>query len=211
MNNGIRYNAAGDYDPSISPLEIDWAVRQRQAVVPFEVASGLPLNPIQAGLPAGRGSLRHWGEATCADAFVIGVGDGGGRRLLMVERGDGRGWALPGGKVDPGETALAACVRELAEETSLQLDPRGFMMLEARGVPDPRAGANAWMVTVPGVTLVAGDPLPPVRGLDDAVDAAWIQADSWEQLTSEVQVFSAHADLICSVLCSLETAVQLVG
>ncbi|MGH4000749.1 MAG: hypothetical protein ACRDTJ_25175, partial [Pseudonocardiaceae bacterium] len=60
-------------------------------------------------------------------------------------------------------------------------------------------------------TLVAGDPLPPVLGLDDAADAGWVRADSWEQLASEVPVFSAHTELIREVLCSLETAVSVGG
>ncbi|MFE6508122.1 NUDIX domain-containing protein [Nocardioides sp. NPDC057764] len=205
MTNAIAYNTAGDHSPSTDPHEIDWLIHQRQAVVPFDITDGLPTNPTQPNLPAGRGALRHWGEAVCADAVIIGAGPDGGRRLLMIERGDGLGWALPGGKLDPGETPIDACVRELAEETSLQLDPAGFTMLEPQAVPDPRAGANSWMVTVPGLTLVGGDPLPAVQGLDDAADAAWIPADSWEELTGVVDVFSAHTDLIHNILDALET------
>jgi 8-oxo-dGTP pyrophosphatase MutT (NUDIX family) len=43
-----------------------------------------------------------------------------GRILLMHRSRDGHGYVtLPGGKVKSGETAEAACLRELAEETGL--------------------------------------------------------------------------------------------
>jgi len=44
------------------------------------------------------------------------------RRLLLIRRGREPAaltWSVPGGKCLPGETAEAACVRELAEETGL--------------------------------------------------------------------------------------------
>ena len=51
----------------------------------------------------------------------IAVNDG---RLLMVRRanepGGGR-WSLPGGRVESGESIVAAVVRELREETGLEV------------------------------------------------------------------------------------------
>ena len=41
-----------------------------------------------------------------------------------VARGLNAGqWALPGGKLDPGEDAVAGALRELREETALDLPP----------------------------------------------------------------------------------------
>jgi 8-oxo-dGTP pyrophosphatase MutT (NUDIX family) len=201
-------------DPT-DPRDIDWAERQARALIPFDVVDGLPVNPLTDGRPAGRGGLWHWGEAVAADAMVLAHDtSNGGRYLLMVERSDGHGWALPGGMLDPNETPRTAAARELAEETGLQLDEVAFTMLAARGVPDPRAGANAWMVTVPAVTEIHVNRLPHVVGLDDARAAAWVSAASYRQLVNALaslnmahlggrvgaHVFAAHADLIREVL-----------
>jgi ADP-ribose pyrophosphatase YjhB (NUDIX family) len=42
-----------------------------------------------------------------------------GRILLVKQQVGERGWSLPGGKAEAGETLEAAIVRELAEETGL--------------------------------------------------------------------------------------------
>ncbi|MGH6815839.1 MAG: NUDIX hydrolase [Hyphomicrobiaceae bacterium] len=48
--------------------------------------------------------------------------------VLLVERGKGpRGvWSLPGGHIEPGETARAAALREVAEETGVVCDLLGI-------------------------------------------------------------------------------------
>jgi 8-oxo-dGTP pyrophosphatase MutT (NUDIX family) len=42
-------------------------------------------------------------------------------QVLCVSRKDGRGWCLPGGKVEERETALFGAQRELYEETGLNV------------------------------------------------------------------------------------------
>jgi 8-oxo-dGTP diphosphatase len=57
-------------------------------------------------------------------AFVAVRGSHGA--LLLVRRCDSGAWELPGGRVDVGETAVEAAVRETAEETGLQVEVTGL-------------------------------------------------------------------------------------
>ncbi len=52
-------------------------------------------------------------------AFAV-VRDGSGR-LLLVRRCDSGNWELPGGRIDLGESAVTAAVRETAEEAGMDV------------------------------------------------------------------------------------------
>ena len=49
------------------------------------------------------------------------------RHILLVRKPKCR-WTLPGGKVEPGETAAGAAMRELYEETGLEVDDMLYLM-----------------------------------------------------------------------------------
>ncbi|MEV0329090.1 NUDIX domain-containing protein [Micromonospora echinospora] len=200
------------YDPETDPTRIDWPARQAAAAIPFEVVDGRPVNPHgPTGFRYGRNRLGHWGEKVCADALVIATDQHGWRYMAMVERRDGNGWALPGGKVDPGENPTAAAFRELREETGLIVhDSEPHMTLPARYVPDPRASDEAWMVTVATRIDLAGvfriSTLPPLVAADDARRAAWIPALSYDTAAVYLRhvyggtVFAAHHALLADLL-----------
>ena len=57
------------------------------------------------------GRLRPACSATIFDAT--------GQRVLLTRRSDNGQWCLPGGAMDPGESAAEACAREVLEETGL--------------------------------------------------------------------------------------------
>ena len=65
--------------------------------------------------------LQH-GEPGGHVTAVAWVFDPDRRAVLLVEHRS-LGWSCPGGHLEPGETALEAAVRELAEEAGLVLDP----------------------------------------------------------------------------------------
>ncbi|MET0190281.1 MAG: NUDIX domain-containing protein [Pseudonocardia sediminis] len=75
---------------------------------------------------AGRREYFHDPAAPAATAVVPLVyavlrDDAG--RVLLVRRCDTGDWELPGGRVDPGESASDALVREVAEESGLLVVP----------------------------------------------------------------------------------------
>jgi ADP-ribose pyrophosphatase len=200
--------AEGWADPEADPTQIDWAPRQAASAIPFRVFDGRPLNPYApTGIRYGRAELGHWGEQMAADAIVTAFTEDG-RRLVMVERGDGHGWALPGGTVEPGEDPADAAVRELKEETGLLLQG-AWDALPARYVPDPRASDEAWMVTVPArlhLGAARRKDLPLPVGADDAKRAVWVRADSFAVLVAhladayEGRLFAAHEEMLHDLL-----------
>ena len=104
-------------DTGTDPAAVDYAARQAAALLPYDVVDGLPRNPAGRTGRTGR-NLGRWAENQAADPVVV-AGCGGKRQVLLIRRDDCGAWAIPGGMVDPGESAPAALVRELAEETGV--------------------------------------------------------------------------------------------
>jgi 8-oxo-dGTP diphosphatase len=98
-------------------------------------------------------------------------------RLLLVKRGHEPGaglWSLPGGRIEPGETDAEALVREMREETGLEVEPGPLL-----GAVRRPAGAGAlidirdYAAAVTGGTLIPGD---------DAADARWVSVAELDSL-----------------------------
>ena len=93
--------------------------------------------------------------------------DESGGLLLIKENYDRRRYSLPGGAIDPGESALDAAVRETLEETGVVV------------APDHLVGVyrlvDGLMVTLFRCSIEAGEPALPDTG--EIADVGWFSPD----------------------------------
>jgi 8-oxo-dGTP diphosphatase len=105
--------------------------------------------------------------APTVDAIIELPGD----RVVLIERGSAPfGWAFPGGFVDYGETAEAACAREAREETGLEVRLVALLGVYSDPARDPRQHT----MSVVYVCDASGE---PVAG-DDAREAHAVPVDA---------------------------------
>jgi 8-oxo-dGTP diphosphatase len=100
----------------------------------------------RSGRPGVRREYDHQPDAPAASCVApcvfAAVRDIAGR-LLLVRRCDTGDWELPGGHVDPGESASDAAVRETAEESGMTVEVTGLVGIytdPGHVIADPRAG-----------------------------------------------------------------------
>lgn len=107
-----------------------------------------------------RGSRRGRGTQPAAVAITIITGTGA-PAVLITRRADSLRahpgqYALPGGRLDPGESAADAALRELAEELDLRLPPESVL-----GLLDDYVTRSGYVITP--VVVWAGDYDQPLR------------------------------------------------
>lgn len=174
-------------------------------------SAGRPLHPWfidlitnpDAGVLCGKGFYWKWGPNYTGDPIVL-RHDLDEPHILLIERGDGTGWALPGGfiETDKQETGIEAAIREAAEETGkdfclAQANPR---LIYQGPVVDLRMTAHAWVETT-AVRFDLPDEIARLfpdmqwKGEDDAQNAGWFPVS---QINS--MLFGSHNLLIQKAL-----------
>lgn len=122
-------------------------------------------------------------------------------RILMIRRKSepyAGYWAIPGGFLELDESAEAAALRELREETGLEgvenLSPIGFFAAVDR---DPRGR----VISLAHAGVVRG-PAPMVQGADDATEASWVDPRQIEAFAFD------HKEILATALHWLIFQVQ---
>jgi 8-oxo-dGTP pyrophosphatase MutT (NUDIX family) len=120
-------------------------------------------------------------------AFVF-ARDSAARTLLTCVDRAGRGWDIPGGHLEPGESATEAAIRELFEETGLVLKPSDlsvFAGLRIHLLASPPEGyryaALTHMVMFRARLSSPGPHVRPPSG-SESTRAAWLPHPEIERL-----------------------------
>ena len=129
-----------------------------------------------------------------ADALVICQ-----QHTLLIQRKNSPGkglWALPGGFIDAHERVQQAIVRELYEETSIDVDAvelqqslKGVKVFDA-----PNRSLRGRTITHVGCFQLEGEELPKVTAADDAAEAKWFPlSEFWEM---SAQMMDDHYQIV---------------
>ena len=119
-----------------------------------------------------------------------------GPEALVVHRCRQDDWSLPKGHLDPGESAVVAAVREVAEETGVRCEVIGELGVTRYDLP-----RGPKRVTWFRMRPLDGD--PAARPADDEVDVArWVPAAALEDLLT----YPADLGLVRAALTAGPTA-----
>lgn len=127
-----------------------------------------------------------------ADSLVVQAG-----HILVVRRGGeyGKGLlALPGGFVNSNETLQACAVRELKEETGLDIG--AIRPKEQRTFDKPDRSPRGRTITTVFLYQLTGDKLPALTAGDDAETAFWLPLGALDGKL----FFEDHYGIVCCLL-----------
>lgn len=115
-------------------------------------------------------------NAACA------VIDDGTGKVLLEKRSDNHKWGLPGGLLELDESIVQGLVREVKEETNLDIEPSGFLgvfvnpMMRWREKDEAEVICFSFVGKVVGGTLRIND--------DESTELAWFGKDELPEIHS---------------------------
>ncbi len=77
-------------------------------------------------------------------------------------------WSFPGGKIEPGESAEAAAIREAHEEVSVEIE-----IVARAGEREVRLGDRRFLISVFAARLIAGE----AQTSEEASETGWFRPD----------------------------------
>ena len=129
--------------------------------------------------------------------FALVIVRRGHRFLLTQEQKYGSRWSIPGGRVEPGESLVAAAVREVHEETGVPVRVDGILRIEHVPANDGSARVRV---------LFAGTPIddtePKTTPDAESLGAAWLTLD-------EVRARKLRGAELWALLESVESGRQM--
>jgi bifunctional NMN adenylyltransferase/nudix hydrolase len=119
--------------------------------------------------------------------------------ILLIKRKDhpGKGlYALPGGFVEPGEWLQNALVRELIEETQIDVTAEELKasLITFRPFDYPTRSQIGRVITHAGLIKLANHVLPKITGSDDAGEALWVKLENFTALAD--QLYDDHFQIV---------------
>ena len=109
-------------------------------------------------------------------------------RLLLIQRGHEPAtglWTLPGGRVEDGESLVAATARELLEETGLDVEVGAEVGTVTRGV-----------FVITDFHARPRDPTALPRAGDDADDVRWVDAAAYAAMDAAGELVPGLTDAL---------------
>lgn len=118
-------------------------------------------------------------------AFALVVCQHPDKKFLIVKECCKKGWWLPAGRVDPGETFQQAAIRETIEEAGIKIKLEGVLRVEYSPFPDGGARARVVFFASPE------DPEAPLKSIPDfeSLGAEWITYNEMEKRIKEKKMY----------------------
>ena len=120
-----------------------------------------------------------------------------GKKILLLKRNaektEGNLWGIPGGKIEPNETPRAAVIREISEETGLDINKDGLREIGKHYIRLERADFIFYMFSL------RLSERPKIRlALNEHQEARWVttsQALKMPLITGEIESFLAYRQM----------------